>query len=363
MNRNELLKNFAIGFIPIFVFIIADEIFGTKIGLVVAITVGVFYLIYYLLRYRRLEKFILFDTILIVILGGVSIILQDEIFFKLKPALIELIVVIVLAIHAFSSKPILLTMSKRYMGDVDFGSEQALLMRQLSRILFFVFLLHTLLITYSAYYWSKEAWAFISGGLFYILMGIILAGQWIYLKFFKKNLISKRSTQTPKEEWFDLVNEQGKVIGKAPRSTVHGNPEKIHQTVHVHIFNENGQLYLQKRSEKKDLYPGKWDTAVGGHVASGESIEDALYREAEEELGLQVQNAKPMYKYIMRNSWESELIHAFELVHEGPFELNPEEIEKGRFWSSFEIQKLLGQEIFTPNFEQEFEFLKKMKKM
>ena len=76
MNRNELLKNFAIGFIPIFVFIIADEIFGTKIGLAVAIAVGVIYLIYYLFRYRRLEKFILFDTILIVFLGGVSIILQ-----------------------------------------------------------------------------------------------------------------------------------------------------------------------------------------------------------------------------------------------------------------------------------------------
>ena len=78
INRTELFKNFAIGFIPIFVFILVDAIWGTEAGLIIAIIVGIAYMVYYLIRYKQLEKFILFDTVLIIILGGVSIVLHDE---------------------------------------------------------------------------------------------------------------------------------------------------------------------------------------------------------------------------------------------------------------------------------------------
>lgn len=361
MKHNELLKNFAIGFIPLFIFIIADEFFGTETGLLIAVAAGLAYLIYYLLRYRRLEKFILFDTLLIIVLGVVSILLHDEIFFKLKPALIELILVILLGIHAFSSKPILLMLSKRYTGEMELAAEQVHLLRVLSRILFFVFGAHTILIIYSAYFWSKALWAFISGGLFYILFAVILLGQWIYFKFFmvpKKVLNSKAEH---KSEWFDLVDVKGRTVGKAPRHIVHGNPQLLHAVVHLHIFNQRGQLYLQKRAASKDLYPGLWDTAVGGHVHHGETIEEALQREALEELGITTVRAQPLFRYVMRNNWESELIYGFEMVFDGPFKPNPDEIESGRFWSVFEIQQLIGKQVFTPNFEQEFSMLKKLK--
>ncbi len=360
INRTELFKNFAIGFIPIFVFILVDSFWGTEAGLIVAIIVGVAYSLYYLIRYKRLEKFILFDTALIIILGGVSIVLHDEIFFKLKPALIELILVVILGIHAFSAKPILLMMSKRYMGEIDLGSEQVKLMSQMSRVLFFVFLIHTALIVYSAYFWSKEVWAFISGGLFYIIFGLVFAGQWIYMKFIKP--LPARISTSSRDEWFDIVDERGNVISKAPRSQVHGNPNLLHQTVHLHVFNSKNQLFLQKRSANKDLYPGRWDTAVGGHVDSGEMVDAALKRETMEELGIELNQVKPLFRYIMRNKWESELIHTFEMIHDGPFNLDEKEIETGRFWSGFEMQKMIGQGIFTPNFEQEFAMLKKMGK-
>jgi isopentenyl-diphosphate delta-isomerase type 1 len=244
------------------------------------------------------------------------------------------------------------------MGDIDLGSEQVKLMRQMSQIMFFLFLMHTGMIIYSAYYWSKEAWAFISGGLFYIIFGLVFVGQWVYMKFIKPP--TGRQLPAKKEEWFDIVDEKGKVISKAPRSQVHGNPNLIHQTVHLHVFNSKNQLFLQKRAADKDLYPGRWDTAVGGHVDSGETVEAALIRESMEELGIQVDQIKPLFRYIMRNKWESEMIHAFEMVHDGPFNLDPKEIETGRFWSGFELQKMIGQDIFTPNFEQEFAMLKKM---
>ena len=355
MNRQTLLKNFTIGFIPLLIFIIADELFGTEIGLITAIFVGIVEFLFYLIRYRRVEKFVLFDVLLIVVLGGISIVLHDDLFFKLKPALIESILVVMLGIHAFSNKPLLLMMGKRFMKDVEINQSQMDLMRKFSRLLFVLFLAHTILIVYSAYYMSKEAWVFISGGLFYILFGLIFAGQLIHVRIKRKKLPAFSGHEN--EEWFDLVDQSGKVTGRAPRSAVHGNPNLLHPVVHLHIFNKNGQIYLQKRSRNKDVQPGKWDTAVGGHVNSGEDIEAALKREMAEELGVQSDNIQPLYRYVMRNNYESELVHTFRINYNGPFRINRDEIEFGRFWRLNEIEKNLGKGLFTPNFEQEFGML------
>lgn len=361
MDRNQILKNFAIGFIPLFVFIAADELYGTETGLLVAIVAGLSYLVYYFLRHHRLEKMILFDTGLIVILGGISIVLHDDIFFKLKPALIELILLGLVGVHAFSSRPLLLDMSRRYVGDIQLPEEQLVQMKRLSRLLFVVVLLHVVLIVYSAYFMSKEAWAFISGGLFYILFGLILAGQWVYVKFVGPKKVALQNPPLTAEEMLDIVDESGKKIGRAARSRVHGDPSLLHPTVHIHIFSRQGKIYLQKRAGTKDLYPGFWDTAVGGHVRAGESIEHALHREALEELGLKPDRLQPLYRYVMRNEYESELVHTFKMIYDGPFRNNREEVEMGRFWSVFEIKKMMGQGIFTPNFEQEMGLLEKMR--
>ncbi len=340
------------------VFVLADELFGTEIGLVVAVGVGITEFGYQYLRYRQIEKFVLFDTGLIVFLGLISISLHDDIYFKLKPAFIESILLILLGIHAFSKKPILLMLGRRYLKDMQINPVQEKQIQKMSRLLFIVVFIHVGLVTYSAYFMSKEAWAFISGGLFYIIFGLIFLGQLIYVRFLRKPAV--QFSAQPGEEWFDLVDPEGKITGKAPRSAVHGNPQLLHPVVHLHIFNKNGQLYLQKRSRSKDVQPGKWDTAVGGHVNSGEDIISALKRESEEELGIKKGNFQPLYRYVMRNNYESELIYTYRLVYNGPFRINREEIDFGRFWSLSEIERNLGKGIFTPNFEQEFQMLQKI---
>ncbi|KPJ95957.1 MAG: hypothetical protein AMJ53_01735 [Gammaproteobacteria bacterium SG8_11] len=163
-----------------------------------------------------------------------------------------------------------------------------------------------------------------------------------------------------KDEWFDIVSPQGRVVGKAPRSAVHGNPDLLHPVIHVHIVNSSGQLFLQKRSPEKDLYPGRWDTAIGGHVMSGESIERALNREAEEELGISMGCFKPLFRYVHKNDFESELVHGFFFQDDGPFYINKKEISEGRFWEIAGIEKNLGRNMFTPNFEEEFGLLKRI---
>lgn len=356
LDRKTLVKNFTIGFLPLLVFIVADELFGLTAGLIIAILFGIGEAAFTYTKERRVDRFILFDTGLIVLLGGVSLILQNDIFFKIKPGLVESILVLLTGVTAFSDNPILIKMSGRYMKGVEFSEDQIRLMRLMMRRLFFVFLVHTVLVFYSAFYMSKEAWAFISGGLFYILMGAVLLveivrARWQQYKFRKRYA---------GEEWFDVVSPQGRVLGRAPRSQVHGNPELLHPVVHLHIINSRGEIFLQKRADHKEVQPGRWDTAVGGHIRSGESVQHALEREAEEELGISFGKFRPLFRYVMRNEFESELVHGFLLVEDGPFFPNRQEISEARFWKPEEIEQNLGSGLFTPNFEQEFVLLMKI---
>lgn len=129
----------------------------------------------------------------------------------------------------------------------------------------------------------------------------------------------------------------------------------MHRAVHLFVLNREREIYLQKRSPHKRVQPGKWDTSVGGHIPSGEETVEALFREADEELGLKCFSPTFMYSYIMRNEFESELISSFICVCSSAIHPNPQEITCGRFWREEEILDTLGSCLFTPNFEDEFE--------
>lgn len=166
-------------------------------------------------------------------------------------------------------------------------------------------------------------------------------------------------------EIFPLVDEAGNVIGKATRRECHSGSMLLHPVVHLHIFNAAGQLYLQKRSLKKDIQPGKWDTSVGGHVDYGEKVEDALRREVREELGVTDFVPRFCYSYVFQSKVEKELVNTFTTVYDGDFHIDPVELDDGRFWGIDEIESNLGKGVFTPNFESEFhkimDFLKNSK--
>jgi isopentenyldiphosphate isomerase len=159
-------------------------------------------------------------------------------------------------------------------------------------------------------------------------------------------------------EIFPIVDEQGNTIGEASRSVCHDGISKLlHPVVHLHVFNSAGELFLQKRGITKDIQPGKWDTSVGGHVSPGESVEEALAREAEEELGLKNFIPEFLLKYIWESPRERELVNSFSTILDEYPVINGDEIDEGRFWSLKEIKDHIGKGIFTPNFEHEFEMM------
>ncbi len=160
------------------------------------------------------------------------------------------------------------------------------------------------------------------------------------------------------EELFPIVDEQGNTIGKATRKECHGGTFYLHPVVHLHVFNSKGELYLQKRSMSKDIQPGKWDTSVGGHVDYGEEVETALRREAREELGISEYEPKLLCRYIWQSAREKELVNDFYCIYDGDFNIDPVEIDEGRFWSFEDVEANLDTQVFTPQFNGEFERIK-----
>ncbi|MCX8027956.1 MAG: NUDIX domain-containing protein [Thermodesulfovibrionales bacterium] len=158
-----------------------------------------------------------------------------------------------------------------------------------------------------------------------------------------------------KTEILEIVDTDGKTIGRAYRDEIHGNPSLLHKVVHVIVVNDAGELLLQKRSLNKDVAAGLWDTSVGGHVDIGESIESALIRETEEEIGVIPERLDYLYSYIHSNEYESELVYTYLLKHNGPFRYNIEEIDELRFWNLDDIRANIKTGIFSPNFITEFE--------
>jgi isopentenyldiphosphate isomerase len=141
------------------------------------------------------------------------------------------------------------------------------------------------------------------------------------------------------EEIFDVVNEHDEVVGRCPRSEVH-RLGLMHRATHALVFNKRGQVFLQKRSMKKDRQPGLWDSSASGHVDSGEDFDACVVRELREEIGLQVGEVpRRLFKLAASPETDQEHVWVYCCEAEGPFRLHPDEIERGDWFESDDVTR------------------------
>src|ERR1051325_1724158 len=145
------------------------------------------------------------------------------------------------------------------------------------------------------------------------------------------------------EDIFDVVNERDEVIDHKPRSEVH-RLGLLHLAVHVLVFNSRGEIFLQKRSMKKDRQPGLWDSSSSGHVDSGEDYDACAVRELQEEIGLRVrQPPRRLFKIDAGPETDQEFVWVYRCEAEGPFELNADEIERGGWFAPEEVTRWIAE--------------------
>lgn len=169
-------------------------------------------------------------------------------------------------------------------------------------------------------------------------------------------------TTDNQSEIFDVVDGSDKVIGQATRGEVHGNPKLTHRSIGVVIFNSQGEIFLQQRSETKDVDPGKWTISCSGHLMSDPSTiggvmaslrsachprgvlrllyEVAAHRELKEELGVDLEII-PVTKFIYRSDTETEIVGLFKAYSDGPFKLKRDEIIQGKFFTRKKLNSLM----------------------
>lgn len=355
MSRFQILKVLAPGFLPLLVFLAADALWGTTVGLALAVAFGLVELAGSYLHDRTWDRFVLLDTLLITAMGGISLLLDNDVFFRLKPAVIELVFCLILGISVFTPANLMQGMLRRYLKGVELSAEQMRAMTRSMKALFYLFLAHAALTAYAAFALSRAAWGFISGGLFYVFFA-----AFFLVELWRGRRARARFAAASGEEWFDLVDAEGRVVGRAPRSACHSRPGLLHPVVHLHLVDGRDRLFLQKRSPAKEIQPGKWDTAVGGHARSGEKIGEALARETLEETGLSGLKAVPLARYVWQSEAESELVFLFAARSDRPPRIDPAESTEGKFWRIAKVREALGKGILTPNFEFEFPILMKL---
>jgi 16S rRNA (adenine1518-N6/adenine1519-N6)-dimethyltransferase len=151
-------------------------------------------------------------------------------------------------------------------------------------------------------------------------------------------------------EIFDVVDEQDVVVRQASRHEVHEQNLR-HRAVHIFVFNENGDLFLQRRSRWKDKHPLQWDSSAAGHVEAGHTYDETAPREVAEEIGVEATCTRiAEIAACPETGWE--FVHLYRAKHDGPFKLAPAEIDSGAFFTLEQIDRWTRArpEDFAPGF-------------
>ena len=150
------------------------------------------------------------------------------------------------------------------------------------------------------------------------------------------------------DEIVTIVDDDNNVVGALPRREMR-HQRLPHRSTYVLVFNSHGDLYVQKRAQIKDVFPGYYDPVAGGVVLADESYEACARRELEEEMGIRHVPLTWLFNFYYADDRARVWGGVFSCVYDGPIVLQEEEVESGAFAPIPDILQRAQTEPFTPD--------------
>jgi isopentenyldiphosphate isomerase len=158
----------------------------------------------------------------------------------------------------------------------------------------------------------------------------------------------------PSDELVDIVDLHDRVTGVATRAEMRSRNLR-HRCAEIAVVNSSGEIWVHRRTDTKDVYPGLHDMVVGGVLASGESWEDGARRELAEETGIAGVPLRFLVDHVFVGPEERALMRLYEVTWDGPIAPQPEEIAWGAFVGFEELDRMLAEREFCPDSVEVFE--------
>jgi intracellular septation protein A/isopentenyldiphosphate isomerase len=363
MDWKTLLRALLPGFAPVLVFVFAESIFGEVVGLCVGVAFGIGEFLYGLIRGRKADPFVAADTVLLAVAGALSLLLKNEVFYKMKPAVIEAVMGIGLGALLLLPPSALKGYVSSQIRGLQLPDAALPGMKRSLMAMVGVLALHIGLTVWSALTLSTAAWGFISGGLLYILFGVVVLAQFLAARRGGRGL--RRAGADG--EMLPVLDAEGRLLSVLPAAECHKGPGKLHPAVHLLVADASGRFYLRRRPAVPGADPGPWEQALVFHVGANEGPDAAMAREFGRQLGVALPpptasegTPQPLLRYRREDGMESELVLAYIMRFDGPFPPDGRPGGEGRFWDRAEIRGSFGKGVLSPQFEYELGLMDRM---
>jgi isopentenyldiphosphate isomerase len=157
----------------------------------------------------------------------------------------------------------------------------------------------------------------------------------------------------PARELVDVVDDDDRVVATVPRPEMRARNLQ-HRSVGIVVLGSDGRLLVHRRADDKDVWPGRWDIAVGGVVAAGETYDGAAVREVGEEIGVDVGPGTPTPLHPLghgryADDEVSAICHCYRIVHDGPFRFDDGEVVEVRWVDAAALAELMLAAPFVPD--------------
>ena len=341
-----------IHFIPLLIILVGDEFVGMKITASIAFPLGFIVLLYLYFFHRRTFGWHLFFSSLLMTVSLLVAVLSSNIIPAHLPNLLGELFCLFFLFFFIVFRPwieyFIQNSIENKLPMLNNTDEMYRVIWSLFYLLLFYVSMYSLLNALDSYMAVQYA-----GILRYTYAGIttlVVIYEILRIQIIRSKLFE--------EDWWPIVNEQGKIIGSVQSNVSIGQKFKyIHPVVRVLIIN-NGMIFLQKRHVDDVMSPGMWDTSIISHVKVGESLELCVDRSAKSMYGLDNFRYLFLSKYNHKTTRHSHYAFLFVSCKSSDLHLDSGLAETTKWWTEQQIEDNIDAGIFSEEFLKDYSLLK-----